>query len=176
MAETAIIVPVDPAEVVAGRWRRRYTPSGSKGMPAHVTLLAPFTPPEQLVPQRIQSVSDVLTAFRPFDFELMEAAYLDLGSRRVLYLRPEPAGPFVELIDALVGAFPEHPPYGTPGLEPLPHVTVATSPDDVLLARIEAAVRPALPIRATAAEAWVVEYGDEGCRTAGRIGLGERRR
>ncbi len=98
MAETAIIVPVDPAEAVVGRWRREHTPSGSKGMQAHITLLAPFTPPEQLVAGRIREVRDVLAEFQRFEFELADAAYLDLGCRRVLYLRPEPAGPFVDLI------------------------------------------------------------------------------
>ena len=41
----------------------------------------------------------VIAAFQPFDFELAETSYLDLGSRRVLYLRPEPGEPFVDLIN-----------------------------------------------------------------------------
>jgi hypothetical protein len=172
VAETAIIVPVDPAEAVVGVWRGEHTPSGSKGMPAHVTLLAPFTPPEQLDPPRLRAVAEALAGFRQFEFELTEAAYFDLGSRRVLYLRPEPASPFVDLIGALVSAFPEHPPYGTPGLVPRPHLTVASSPDDALLARVDAAVQPALPISATAREARVVEYGEVGCRTASVVRLG----
>jgi hypothetical protein len=170
--ETAIIVPVDPAEQVVGDWRREHTPSGSKGMPAHVTLLAPFTPPEQLGAGRISEVRDVLAPFRRFQFELPRTAYFDLGSRRVLYLQPEPAEPFAEMIHALVRRFPEHPPYGRADLGPLPHLTVATSSDDALLAEIEDAVRPALPISASAADAWIVEYGERGCLVRSRIVLG----
>jgi 2'-5' RNA ligase len=169
MAETAIIVPVHPAEEIVGGWRREHTPSGSKGMQAHVTLLAPFTAPEQLTADRMRAVRDVLVDFQPFDFELPRAAYLDLGSRRVLYLQPEPAQPFVDLISALVGRFPAHPPYGDSNLRPLPHLTVATSPDDALLAAIEKAVQRKLPISAKATEAWIVEYGHDGCRVRCRI-------
>ncbi len=138
-------------------------------MQAHVTLLAPFTPPEQLDPERIREAHDAVARFRSFAFRLPRTAYLDLGSRRVLYLAPEPPEPFVELINALVSRFPEHPPYGDPGVRPRPHVTVATSPDDVLLAQIEEAVRRELPISAVAAEAWVVEYGEDGRHVRSRM-------
>ena len=171
MAETAIIVPVDPAEEIVGGWRREHTPSGSKGMQAHVTLLAPFTPPEQLTADRMREVRDVLEDFQPFDFELPRAAYLDLGSRRVLYLQPEPAQPFVDLISAVVSRFPAHPPYGDSCLRPLAHLTVATSADDALLAAIENAVQRKLPISAKATEGWIVEYGQGGCRIRSRIRL-----
>jgi hypothetical protein len=167
--ETAIIVPVDPAEVVVGGWRRAHTPSGSNGMQAHVTLLAPFTPPELLVPGRIREAREILRGFDAFDFELVSTAYLDLGSRRVLYLPPEPGEPFVRLIEALAARFPEHPPYGTASLEPIPHVTVATSADDDLLEGIERTVQPALPIAAAATEAWIVEYGEGRCDIRSRI-------
>jgi 2'-5' RNA ligase len=172
MAETAIIVPVDPAEEVVRDWRREHTPSGSKGMPAHITLLAPFAPPGQLVAGRTREVSVVLAGFQPFEFELRRAVYFDLGSRRVLYLQPEPAEPFVDLINSLVASFPEHPPYGDAELRPRPHLTVATSPDDALLAQIEDAVRRELPISGRASEAWIVEYGDDGCQIRSRITLG----
>jgi 2'-5' RNA ligase len=143
------------------------------GMQAHVTLLAPFTPPDQLGAGRMREVRDALAGFEPFDFELRETAYLGLSTRRVLYLRPEPSEPFLDLIEALRESFPEHPPYGEPSLKPIPHVTVATTPDDRLLERIERAIRPELPIEARAAEALIVEYGDDGCRTRSRIAFGE---
>jgi hypothetical protein len=169
VSETAIIVPVDPAEAVVGAWRREHTPSGSQGMQAHVTLLAPFTSPEQLAAGRMREVREVLRDFDAFDFELTSSGYLDMGSRRVLYLRPEPVERFVDIIDALVDRFPEHPPYGKSGLEPIPHLTVATSPDDALLERIELAVQSELPIAAAATEAWIVEYGEGRCDIRSRI-------
>jgi 2'-5' RNA ligase superfamily len=169
VSETAIIVPVDPAEAVVGAWRREHTPSGSQGMQAHVTLLAPFTPPEQLAAGRIREVGEVLREFEAFDFELASCGYFDMGPRRVLYLRPEPAERF-----ALVGRFPEHPPHGQAGLEPIPHLTVATSSDDALLQRIELAVQSELPIAAAATEAWIVESGEGRCDIRSRIAFRTR--
>jgi 2'-5' RNA ligase len=169
--ETAIIVPVAPAEAVVGDWRREHTPSGSHGMQAHVTLLAPFTRPEQLVAGRMREVREVLRDFETFDFELISTGYFGPASRRVLYLRPEPGERFIEMIDALVRCFPEHPPYGNAGLEPVPHLTVATSADDALLEGIEAAVQTELPIAAAATEAWIVEYGEGDCHIRSRIRL-----
>jgi hypothetical protein len=55
------------------------------------------------------------------------------------------------------------------GLEPIPHLTVATSSDDALLERIELALQAELPIAASATEAWIVEYGEGRCRTLSRI-------
>jgi hypothetical protein len=173
VTKTAIIMPVDPAEAVVGGWRREHTPSGAKGMQAHVTLLAPFTAPDQLVPGRMREVRDALAGVEPFDFQLRETAYLGLPSRRVLYLRPEPAEPFLHLIDALRERFPEHPPYEDPNLKPIPHLTIATTPDVRLLERIEQVILPRLPTAARAAEALIVEYGDHGCRTRTRIAFGE---
>jgi hypothetical protein len=170
--ETAIIVPVDPAEAVVGDWRREHTPSGSNGMPAHITLLAPFTPPDLLVDGRIREVREVLRGFEAFDFELVSTAHLEMPTRRVLYLRPEPGQPFVRMIEALAARFPEHPPYGDASLEPLPHVTVATSADAALLEGIERELEPRLPIAATAREAWVVVYGEGRCDIRERIALG----
>jgi 2'-5' RNA ligase len=174
VTQTAIIVPVDPAEAVVGAWRREHTPSGSNGMPAHVTLLAPFTRPEQLVAGRMREVCEVLRDFEAFDFELISTGYLDLASRRVLYLRPEPGKRFVEMIAALVRRFPEHPQYGNADLDPVPHLTVATPADGALLEGIEAAVQTELPIGATATEAWIVEYGDGGCHIRSRIEFAPR--
>ena len=138
-------------------------------MPAHVTLLAPFTPPEQLAAGRIREVHEVLREFEAFDIELTSTACLDLGLRRVLYLRPEPRERFIRIIDALVSRFPQHPPYGQAGLEPIPHLTVATSLDDALLEQIELAVQSELPIAAAATEAWIVEYGEGRCDIRSRI-------
>ena len=45
--ESAIIVPVQ-VPVAVGRLRDRMDPSAAQGVPAHVTLLYPFMPPEAL--------------------------------------------------------------------------------------------------------------------------------
>jgi 2'-5' RNA ligase len=156
VAETAIIVPVPEAEPVVGRWRRRYTPSGAAGMPAHVTLLVPFTDSDVLGVDDTRRAGAVLADFAPVDLSLAATRYFE-GPPRVLYLEPEPAEPFREMTAALVREFPEHVPYGDPDVKIVPHLTVATRLEREELAAIEAEVAVTLPLAARASEAWLMD-------------------
>ena len=52
----------------------------------------------------------------------------------VLYLKPEPDAALRAIIEGVVERFPEHPPYGGAFEELAPHLTVAQSGDEDLLA------------------------------------------
>jgi 2'-5' RNA ligase superfamily protein len=168
VAETAIIVPVPEAESIVDRWRRRYTPSGAAGMPAHITLLVPFADSDALSPDRSGRVEEVLARFAPIDLSLPATAYFE-GPPLVLYLEPVPAAPFRAMTAALVSAFPEHPPYADAHAQIVPHLTVATRLKRDRLAAIEAEVAGALPIHARAREAWLMEYADDAWRLRDRF-------
>ena len=168
MAETAIIVPVPEAEPIVGRWRRRYTPSGAAGMPAHVTLLVPFIDSDALSADAIGGVDEVLARFGPVELTLAATAYFE-GPPMVLYLEPVPVAPFRAMTAALVSAFPEHPPYGGAHVRIVPHLTVATRLAPERLAEIETEVAAALPISARPGEAWLMEYADEAWRLRNRF-------
>jgi hypothetical protein len=170
VAETAIIVPVPEAEPVVGRWRRRYTPSGSSGMPAHITLVVPFTDSDVLDTNRTREVGEVLGRFEPIELSLVATAYFE-GPPTVLYLEPEPAGPFQTMTEALVCAFPEHSPYERAHGKIIPHLTVATRLERERLAAIEAEVAAMLPISARPSEAWLMEYADRAWRLRDRFTL-----
>jgi hypothetical protein len=68
----------------------------------------------------------------------------------VLWLAPEPDGPFRQLIRAVVTAFPAYLPYGGTYDEPVPHLTVGELRlgSTAELAAAELTVREQLPIRA----------------------------
>jgi 2'-5' RNA ligase len=158
VAETAIVVPVLEAEPLVGEWRRRHTPSGAEGMPAHVTLLVPFMDSEALTDGRVRETAKVLEAFAPFDLVLARFAYFPDG---VLYLEPTPPQPFREMVAALVAAFPEHPPYGGAFPDPVPHVTVATDVARGEFEAIEQALADGLPVRSRVDEAWLFVHERE---------------
>jgi 2'-5' RNA ligase len=128
-------------------------------MPAHITLLVPFTDSAALDVGRTGEVERVLARFEPIELSLMATAYFD-GPPLVLYLEPEPAAPFRAMTEALVRAFPEHPPYGDAHAEIVPHLTVATRLEQERLTAIEAEVSAALPITARPGEAWLMEYAE----------------
>ena len=163
MGATAIVVPVPEAEPVIGRWRRRYTDDGADGMPAHVTLLYPFTDAAALVAGRIREAREVMASFAPVAFTFRELGSFP-GSPTILYLGPEPDAPFREMTEALVARFPEHRPYGGIHEDVIPHVTVAAADDERVLEEVRAEVGKGLPIACYAAEAALMQYADDGWR------------
>jgi 2'-5' RNA ligase len=137
-------------------------------MPAHITLLIPFTDGDALSADRIGAVEEVLARFGPIELALAATAYFE-GPPIVLYLEPVPAAPFRAMTAALVSAFPEHRPYGGAHAQIVPHLTVATRLKRDRLAAIEAEVAGALPIDARAREAWLMEYADDAWRLRNRF-------
>jgi 2'-5' RNA ligase len=149
---SAVVIAVPEAVGAVERWLERtvgFKPS--HGVPAHVTILFPFVPASDLGPPVTSAVQAIAGRFHPFAFQLREL-------RRwpdVLYLAPEPPEPFVELTEALVAAYPEHPPYEGAYDDAVPHLTVAQGdPDTIAAAEID--VLPALPINAWAVELLVL--------------------
>ena len=47
----------------------------------------------------------------------------------MLYLEPDPAHPFVDMIEAVAERFPEHPPFGGEFDTVVPHLTVVETDD-----------------------------------------------
>lgn len=158
MAETAIIVPVLEAEPAIDHVRREHTRAGREGLPAHVTLLYPFTDGGALAAERVEEAASVLARFTSFDAELTSVRHF-AGPPRVLYLTPEPEEPFRLMTGALVDAFPEHPPYGGVHALVVPHVTVAVG-DEETLAPFEQDVARALPISVPVREAWLMQHDE----------------
>jgi len=168
LAETALVVLLPELEPLIGGWRRRYTGDGARGMPPHVTLIIPFADSSE-VDARLAAVGTLLGAFAPFEIELLETARFS----DVLYLRPQPAEPFVRMTEALVEAFPEFPPYGGEFDEVVPHVTVVQSDDEVLTAAEKELVTQ-LPAKTRVERAWLVENTPQGWRRPSAFPL-ERR-
>lgn len=153
---TAIVVLTPEAEPVAGRFYRAHTDAGRDGMTPHVTLLVPFMPAARLGEAVLDRLRRLFEGFAVFDYHLRRFERFDGG---VLYLAPEPPGPFVSLVSALAEEFPEYPPYEGIHEVVIPHVTVADSGDQELHARIRSDVEPRLPVTCRAAEATLVERG-----------------
>jgi 2'-5' RNA ligase len=142
--QTAVIVPVPAAERSIGPHRAGLDRAAGWGIPAHVTVLYPFLPPEALSDEALDRLGTAIASEPAFDATFSAPGWF--GSD-VLWLGPEPAQPFRRLTLAVWRAFPDRPPYGGAFEEILPHVTVAErsmgAPGD--LERAEADVRPHLP-------------------------------
>jgi 2'-5' RNA ligase len=155
---TALVVATPEAEHAIGRFYREHSAAGREGMPPHITLLVPFVSASLLDHEVEARIRSVMATREPFDYWLDRIERWPGG---ILYLAPQPSLPFVELTEALVAEFPDHPPYAAEHDEVIPHATVAVSADDRLLDRIEHELESKLPIACRAASVVVVERGTD---------------
>lgn len=168
--ESALIVPAPEAEPLVGAWRERYDDSARTGVPAHLTLLYPFLPPEEIGAPDVHRLAALFAAATATPYRLTAVRRF---SRGVLYLAPEPETFFRELTNRIWALYPHRPPYGGVFPDVIPHLTVAQSPDHALLDRVETAVAAGLPISAYAGEAWLMQQGeDDRWRAGHRFPLG----
>ncbi len=151
--EGALIIPVD-VPVPVRRLRDRMDPSAAQGVPAHVTLLYPFMPPEALDDDTRRRLAQIVASEPVFSFVLARVARWP----NVVYLVPEPDAPFRRLIGALGEAFPDYPPYGGAHSEVVPHLTIAADQPPDYLAAAEHALPGMLPIRDVAREALLLGH------------------
>jgi 2'-5' RNA ligase len=161
MPETAVAVLFPELEPLVGAWRAELTRDGARGMPPHVTLLDPFAD-STAVGDALPALETSLATFESFDLVFEEVAFFSDGEA-TLYLRPNPAEPFVAMTEALVRAFPAWPPYGGMHDEIVPHLTIAHG-DRETLERIAGELVGALPLWGRVERAWLVENTAEGWR------------
>ncbi len=156
--ESALIVAVPEAEPLVGEWRLRYDPVAAHGVPAHITVLFPFLPPERLDEAVLAGLTEQFVAFNRFDYTLTSVGRFDEG---LVYLVPEPGPAFSRLTDAVVARFGV-PPYGGEIADPIPHLTVARDAPVAVLDAVASAVAAGLPILATAGHVALIVRDESG--------------
>lgn len=155
--QSAVLIPVPEADAVVGRWRLEHDPVAGAGVPAHITLIVPWLPPDEITPGDLADLDHALSDVKGFDFELTR---VDWFGRRVLWVAPEPAGPFLDLTNRLSDRF-STPPWEDEFDEVVPHLTVAHASDGVELVPMAADVATRLPVRCRAQEVWVMCAGGD---------------
>jgi 2'-5' RNA ligase len=150
--QSAVLVPVPEADAVVGTWRHQYDPVATAGVPAHITLVVPWLPPEEITEADLAELDESLDDVKAFDFAL---DHVDWFGRRVLWVAPEPAEPFLALTSRLADRFGT-PPWDDEFDEVVPHLTVAHASDGVELVPVAAEVNNRLPLQCRAEEVWVM--------------------
>jgi 2'-5' RNA ligase len=132
ITESVVLIPVPEAEDAVSRLREKLDPEGALRVPAHITVLYPFVPPDRLDDTTIGDLAAAIASVSSFEAELTRVEWF---GESVLWLAPEPAERFQELTDAVRRRFPGYLPYGGAHGEPVPHLTVgAGAPVDELRA------------------------------------------
>jgi 2'-5' RNA ligase len=143
---TALIVAVPAAEPAVAAHRATLDRAASWGVPAHITLVFPFLPPEAVNDDTLAALHEIAAAEPRFDLTLDR---IDWFGDTVVWLAPHPARPFIALTDALAARFPQAPPYGGAFDETIPHLTIGHDHPRPTLQAAAEAVTPHLPITTT---------------------------
>ena len=145
--QTAVIIPVSPAEAAVADLRRRLDVAASWGVPAHVTVMYPFVPPADVDDNVIDRLAAAFAVASPFDCTFAECGWFGVD---VLWLAPDRSREFCDLTHAVVELFPDYRPYGGEFDVVVPHLTVGDSRTGTTgeLKAAEADVSRRLPITA----------------------------
>src|SRR5687768_3155460 len=106
--QTALIIAVPQAEPAVSHHRATLDSAAADGVPAHITVLYPFLPLDQIGAAVLSQLSRLFTAYPRMNFTLARTAWF---GQTVVYLEPQPAAPFRDLTAAVWQAFPGYPPY-----------------------------------------------------------------
>lgn len=156
MAQSAFVVTVPEAESLVAPLRERFDASAALGVPAHITVLFPFMPPDAITGSVLADAQASLSTVAAFSFTLADIGRFPQST----YLSPTPAEPFIALTAALAECFPSFPPYGGEHRSVIPHLTVAhgdaqhaqTAADE-----LEKRMRASPPLRATCRSVTLLE-------------------
>jgi 2'-5' RNA ligase superfamily protein len=168
-AATALVVLVPQVEEVVGRWRADLDPSATQGMPAHVTILMPWLPPDRLHDGELGALHEIAARVPAFDVDFHEFGRFE----RTLWLAPRPGDAFVRLTLEVERRWPETPAYSGRFPSVVPHLSIGDAVDPDKLGHVVADVAPRLPVSARVDE-MVLMVRDEAGRwdTHSRYPLG----
>jgi 2'-5' RNA ligase len=154
---SALIVAVPEAEPLVGKWRLRYDNAGL-GIPAHITLLFPFVPAEELDEALLGELRELFGVQPAITFTLTRLAEFP---DQTLWLAPEPSEPFRKLTELIFERYPDYPPYEGIHEAVIPHLTV-TAGDASLRDELDAELTPHLPVDAEARDVVLLEEQADG--------------
>ncbi len=149
------MVPVPEAERVVSGHRGRLDRAALWGVPAHVTVLYPFVAPSAITAATIAVLAGAVETISAFDCDFPATAWF---GEEVMWLAPQPDGPFRALTRAVSAAFPGYLPYGGRYDDAVPHLTVGDRPPGgaAELRAAEADAQRWLPIQARISRVWLM--------------------
>lgn len=156
---SGLVIEVPEAEQVVGRHRSELDANAVLGVPAHVTVLFPFVPPERVDAAVCTRLTDLFAGTSAFDYAFSRTAWFE---EDVLWLAPDDPSPFRALTDRVVEVFPDHPPFEGVFADVVPHLTVGHGTGPERLRAAEREVLPLLPVTGRATEVALLVQGPEG--------------
>ncbi len=146
--QSALIIEIPEAEPAVQRHRERLDANAPLGIPAHITVLAPFMPPDTIDTAVLTQIEQLFADLTRFRFRLDRT---DWFGEQVLWLAPRDPAPFRALTQRVYRAFPAFPPFEGRHDDVVPHLTIGHGHPLNELRTAEDAVQAHLPIEASVA-------------------------
>src|SRR5215467_3108275 len=150
-------MPIAEVEPIVGPFRLQYDRSAALGVPAHITLLFPFYPPQQAEGQ-LEKLAEFFNSVPSFAFSFVEVRRFP----QTVYLHPDQTERFIGIIKKFLQKWPDCQPYGGAFSDVIPHLTVADQVGIEVLETVQASLSDKLPIPCFAGEAWLLFSNDQG--------------
>jgi 2'-5' RNA ligase len=144
---SGLIIEVPEAEPAVRHHREHLDASAPLGIPAHITILFPFMPPETIDPPALTRLGQLFADVCRFRFRL---DHTDWFGDDVLWLAPQDPRPFRTLTQRVFRAYPAFPPFEDQFDDVVPHLTIGHGHPLNDLRTAEDSVQSNLPIEANA--------------------------
>lgn len=141
--KSGLVIEVPEAEPAVGRQRLELDGNARLGVPAHVTVLFPFLPPDRIDHVVNGRLEQVIAGQQAFDYSFSRTSWF---AEDVLWLAPDDPAPFRALTEKVFDAFPSCPPFEGIFDEVVPHLTVGHGTELETLRAAERDVLPRLPV------------------------------
>ena len=138
--QTALLGVVPEAEDAAGRHRAALDRAARWNVPAHITVLVPFLPPDEI---DLDELRALFAAVPGFAARLESVAWF---GDTVAWLAPEPADRFRALTDLVWRRYPQVPPFDGAFGDVVPHLTIGHDHPRPVLEAAAAEAATHLPI------------------------------
>jgi 2'-5' RNA ligase superfamily len=140
---SGLIIEVSEAEPAVRQYRERLDTNASLGIPAHITVLFPFMPPQTIDTTALTEIERLFAEVSGFRFRL---DHTDWFGDDVLWLAPRDPAPFRDLTQRVFQAFPAFPPFEGQFDGVVPHLTIGHGHPLSDLRTAEDSVQAHLPI------------------------------
>lgn len=145
--QSGLIIEVPEAEPAVRQHRERLDASAPLGIPAHITVLFPFMPPEMIDEAALTRLAELFAGVSRFRFVL---DHTDWFGDDVLWLGSGDDRLFRTLTQRVFSAYPAYPPFEGQFDDVVPHLTIGHGQPLDALRSAEDSVQARLPIEASA--------------------------
>lgn len=146
MPRSALVVVAEEAEGAVGEIRSELDPLARSGVPAHVTVLFPFMPANDITDDVAVRLAGLFRTVPMFQHAFVRTAWFGEDS---LWLATDADVVFRSLTSLVVDAFPDYPPYEGQFADVVPHLTLAHHAPLGAMRAADLAIQSRLPIAAT---------------------------